>query len=189
MSSLEQTASIGSLGALILRAQGLFLHQMAEYLGPEVASQILEEAGESTDPDQPHIHVPGLPTLRSILSTQAPPDFEPGDHGAVYLNIESTVRELNLPAMMEFYLWSYPAYRVLAEGSWPLPTPLHTWSRDLLQSVVEEIIQDHAEWLKSLHLPHKPLGTLSQAADPHWRAFRAQAFKDLGFSPLSLSLS
>ena len=106
------------------------------------------------------------------------------DIASCYARLEGAVREMKLPAFLEFHLWAYPFYRLMIESSYDLHSPL---SKNRDQRMTDQLVNasvDHAQaWIKTLPIhPELSLQAERTALIP-WLRFRTEFLKKMGRSP------
>ena len=85
----------------LLQTHAKTLKRLSALFGEELFFEILEQSAENSQ-SQP------------FLFTLNADGFDPPKnkiHRHAYMEIEGVVRELKLPEVLEFHLWSYPFYR------------------------------------------------------------------------------
>jgi hypothetical protein len=179
----------------ILKSHGQTLLRLAALLGEETLLELLEQA-EELDPI-----VPTDPVQRSIQrehevvwqeKTRAKLVFsaeKPPQEG--FAQIHSSVQDMNLPSVLEFYVWAYPYYRAFIESELDLKLripphqPSSSGATDSALSLVEEAVHHAKDWFRRLPIPPGVAGAAERAAELPWFRFRTEILKRLGHRPLS----
>ncbi len=172
--------------AEILTAHGQVLLRLAALLGEERLLDLLERAEELyplADEDA-ETFSRWEQWLRSMLVT-SPGDTSP----QAMAEIQSAVNALNLPEVLEFYVWAYPTYRAYVE------TGIELWRRIPRMSatgapsenglqLTDNALERAREWFKRLPLPSEIGLAAERAAEIPWLRFRAEVLKRVGRRPL-----
>ncbi len=160
---------------LLLQTQSFTLQKLAGILGEELLLELLEIAGDETQTPE----WKGSPIESSW--------FEPpraGNHRMPYAEIEGAVRELHLPATLEFHLWAYPYYRLIVESSISLNS-IVSKNKDTVECLVAHALEHANHWIKALPIEPEHSRQIEQAALAPWLKFRSQVFRKLGNNHLS----
>jgi hypothetical protein len=166
----------------LLEAHGETLKRLAALFGEENLMELLEMAG---DEDQPRKEpVQSLPPLKLVDPAffDAPSPFSATD--STYAELEGAVRELNLPAVLEFHLWAYPHYRAFIESPIDLNSRIPGPGGDAGIALVDEAVAQAEAWVKSLPMSSLVRDQASRAAHVPWLKFRAHVLKRIGKRPL-----
>lgn len=166
----------------VLKAHGETLVGLAALLGEEDLVAILEMAGE-TLPDSP---------IRGLLSELAlgadargsgagpVPQPDRRGRGSPYVEIETSVRELRLPATLEFYVWTYPHYRALIESAHDLESRFLNTSNGEQINLIEELVRQARQWIRALPLPPTESLKAEKLVESCWLRFRSSLLPRLG---------
>ncbi|MBC7386818.1 MAG: hypothetical protein H7301_11745 [Cryobacterium sp.] len=159
---------------LVLAAHAETLKRLAAFFGEEAFVEILEESDDENAPPRKSNHPRG--TLPRWME-------DPGSEPNAYALLEGTVRDFDLPAVLQFHLWAYPPYRAFIESSVNLNAKL-TPGDDAGKALVENACADAEEWVKSLPMPSVVTVAAYKAAAVPWLRFRTETLKRLGRRPL-----
>jgi hypothetical protein len=172
--------------AEILTAHGQVLLRLAALLGEEEFLELLEKAEElypSGDED-----IASFEKWEAWLKDRLVPS--PGDTpSSAMAEIQSSVTAIQLPEVLEFYVWAYPTYRAYVETGLslalriPRQSPTGAPSESGLQ-LVEDAVRRAQEWFKRLPLPSQVAATAERAAEIPWLRFRSEVLKRVGRRPL-----
>jgi len=155
----------------LLGAHAATLQRLAALLGEGVLRELLESIGDvETEKEAKPLTV----------QLNRPAWSAPSD---AYAEIEAAVREMRLPATLEFYLWSYPPYRHLIESSLDLNATIDPAGL-AFSDFVDEAIDQARHWIRKLPLPPEIGLQAEQVSDFPWRRFRGAVLKKLGKRPL-----
>ncbi|MBU6375673.1 MAG: hypothetical protein KGQ59_06730 [Bdellovibrionales bacterium] len=172
--------SLSEFLAEILQAHGQVLLRLAALLGEEELLELLEQAEEMDNSTK---------TLWES-DTRARLVSSPRESASDGLGlIQSTVLEMNLPSVLEFYVWAYPHYRAFIESgidlSFRIPrvTPTGGPSESGV-SLVEEAVSQGKEWFRKLPIHPTMASAAERAAEIPWLRFRAEVLKRVGKRPL-----
>jgi hypothetical protein len=160
---------------LILEAHGQTLTRLAAILGEDVLLEMLESAGEGDEATGK------IPSTELELPELDPPQ---GGSGVPYAELEGSVREMKLPAVLEFHLWAYPHYRAFIESSLNLNARIRGSGSDQGIQLVDAAIAEAREWVRKLPLPPQISQQAERAAEIPWLRFRTLALKRIGKRPL-----
>lgn len=158
------TARIQLIDLLIslLKAQAQTLGRLAALVEEDVLVEWLEQVGDLNPPLLPKIK----PEWGEIGMSR----------GNAYAELESTVREFNLPALLEFYLWAYPHYRYFIEDSIDLNAQLKSSPQEL----ADDCIAFAHAWLRRLPIPPQMFMQAEAAIQNPWIKFRAEILEKSG---------
>jgi hypothetical protein len=160
---------------LLLEAQAQTLKRLAAFFGEEDLLQILELAGEKEDDH--------------LYSAEIDPDwFESppvNDSSTVYSQLEGSVREFNLPSVLEFHLWAYPFYRSFIESSVDLRSKIRCTGPRSADAIITEALTQSDLWIKHLPFPPGVILQAERAAQVPWIRFRSEVYKKLGKRPFA----
>lgn len=152
----------------ILRAQAKTLELLRAALGQEELLHVLEEKEppaslfESVEP-----WASGEMSPRAGISQP-------------YKEIEGAVREMDLSAMLEFYLWAYPTYRAWVESPVLLDSCVRTDSAPHFARLADLVIQDARNYVRNLTLPPKLSTQIEKLVEPVWIQFRTRLLSHTG---------
>ena len=157
----------------VLEAQANTLQRLAAFFGEDEFLEILESVDEPELKIAKEFKIPNVSKRTSATDT-----------ATCYARLEGAVREMKLPAFLEFHLWAYPFYRLMIESSYDLYSPL---SRDRDRAMTDHLVNEsvaHAQaWIKTLPIhPELSLAAERTALIP-WLRFRTEFFKKMGRSP------
>ena len=173
----------------LLAAHGDALKRLAALLGEDVLVSILEEL-----PEDPRAIAP---LSRRISSAFYPPmdtskPKEPGMERTLvplsnpYQELEGAVRDLKMPAVLEFYIWAFPLYRSYIQSSLDLNARLPSPANEREMEVVEDAIQEARTWIRRLPIPPQLGLRVDQASKTAWLKFRSDVLKSLGSRPMQV---
>ena len=114
----------------------------------------------------------------------------PGDTTAQAMaEIQSAVNALNLPEVLEFYVWAYPHYRAFMESgidlSYRIPRITATGGpSESGVSLVEEAVAQAKDWFRKLPIHPSQAAAAERAAEIPWLRFRTEVLKRVGRRPL-----
>lgn len=156
----------------ILQAHGRSLQQLAAFMGEEELIELLEKMGEDS---KVQLRPSGLKLEWFEHVGNPSQGFSP--YGA----LEEAVRELNLSAVLDFYVWAYPYYRSLIE----MPVDLRDQIRldyppDRVEIIVNEALQSSIQWIQALPIPARYRTQTERLAQAPWIRFRAEMLKKFG---------
>ncbi len=97
-----------------------------------------------------------------------------------YALLEGTVRELGLPAFLEFYLWAFPPYRFFVEGSTPLDARFTEAGAASLDRLTRALMEDGLQWVRNLRVPSSVSRELEQSQKSPWLKFRSSVMDRAG---------
>ena len=172
--------SLSEFLAEILQAHGQVLLRLAALLGEEELLELLEQAEEMDNPTKSLWESDTRARLVSSPRGSAPDGLS---------LIQSAVLEMNLPSVLEFYVWAYPHYRAFIESgidlSFRIPrvTPTGGPSESGV-SLVEEAVSQGKEWFRKLPIHPTMASAAERAAEIPWLRFRAEVLKRVGKRPL-----
>ena len=149
----------------LLTAHAETLVRLSALLGEEELLRLLDDF-EDPIPEE-GLRVQGE---WSAASVQVLPAGEQMAHSP-YALLEGTVRELGLPAFLEFYLWAFPPYRFFIEGATPLDARFTDGAP--LERLTKALIEDGQQWVRSLHVPSQVSRELEQSQKSPWLKFRS----------------
>ena len=171
----------------VLEAQANTLQRLAAFFGEDEFLQILESVEEPDSRETKNHAAKEEAKLNDIFQLNVPNVLKrtsTADIASCYARLEGAVREMKLPAFLEFHLWAYPFYRLMIESSYDLQSPL---SRDRDRIMTDQLVNAsvaHAQaWVKTLPIhPELSLQTERTALIP-WLRFRTEFLKKMGRSP------
>ncbi len=165
---------------LLLTAQTHVLQRLAAFFGEDELLELLERANEAQE-TQAETNPKATFSPEKSWFIAAPLHLT---KTSPYAELEGTVRELNLPAVLEFHLWAYPFYRTIIESPLDLKMTFHS-QRPGGEALVREALNQAKIWIH--HLPVHPalaeqVRTLGMTP---WLRFQNDVMKRLGARPLS----
>jgi hypothetical protein len=159
----------------LLRTQSQTLQRLAALFGEEALLEILENAGEILE--------------EKLQSPSIPPRWfqppSPGEKSSAYQELEGSVHELNLSAVLEFHLWAYPFYRTLIESSYDLNSKIRNEGNNAGEELVELAVSQAQTWVKLLPLRPEVSRRAERAAAIPWLRFRSEVLKKIGVRPIA----
>ena len=182
----RETVKLSDFLAELLQAHGQVLLRLAALLGENELLELLEQAEELHPSDE--------------ISTERERKWEseirarlvssPGDSAHEGLAIiQSTIHDMNLPSVLEFYVWAYPHYRAFVESgidlSYRIPRITATGApSESGVSLVEEAVFQAKEWFMKLPIHPAQAPAAERAAEIPWLRFRTEVLKRVGKRPL-----
>lgn len=160
----------------VLKSHGESLRELSHVLGEEETAAILELAGDAM-PESP------MRDLIRELPLKPAPSTAPADRllkSTPYLQIETAVREMRLPATLEFYVWTYPHYRALIESSVDLDAKFSSVPDRAQVNLIEEFVRQARAWVRILPMPPTEALKAEKAVESCWIRFRANVLPRLG---------
>lgn len=155
----------------VLQTQGETLQRLAAFFGEEELFELLEAAGDHPDPQ-----------LSSFSLN--PSWFEPSEKTSNYAALDNVVRELKLPAVLEFHLWAYPFYRILIEAPIELKAQIRHSSENVVDLMVNEALSQATTWVKKLPIRPELSAQAERIALIPWLRFRSEVLKKAGKRPI-----
>ncbi len=165
----------------ILSAHAQTLTRLAALLGEESLMEVLEKSGE-----QPTVPAADLSPLLDLLEKSLeppPPKITLHRSGSTYLKIKSSVDGMNLPEILEFYVWSYLPYRLIIESPVDLDRKFATSSEPqtaFAPTLLSQVMICANHWVRNLPLPPDLSKQAEQAARIPWLKFRMDLLRALG---------
>jgi hypothetical protein len=172
--------TVAELLTQLLITHAHVLQRLAAYFGEEELFELLEKASEireeqqGKNPKSPFKFQKDwfIPAPLKIARTSP------------YAELDGTVREMNLPAVLEFHLWAYPFYREWIESSVDLRATINPTSQGGSLTVQEALAQAKS-WLSSLPVhPIHAERVITLGMTP-WIRFQSEIMKKLGARPLN----
>ncbi len=177
----------------VLATHGEVLLRLAALIGEEELLELLEKAEElhPTDGPYPDDDPEGLKEFaRWELWLKERLVASPGESAPQAMaEIQSSVSGLDLPEVLEFYVWAYSGYRAYVETSLglalriPRQGPTGAPSESGLQ-LTDDAIARAKTWFRRLPLPPHLAATAERAAEVPWLRFRTEVLKRVGRRPL-----
>jgi hypothetical protein len=171
--------------SLLLITHGESLKRLAALLGEDELVAILESQPEDT--------LSGEPVLsHEVLGWFQPPDQTPWSQTerrnpaqrSPYQELEWSVKDQNIPMVLQFYIWAYPPYRKWIERNIDLNVRFPNPVTPAVMKVIDEVIEDARIWVKKLPIaPDMAVRAATTAKNP-WLKFRADVLKAMGHRPL-----
>jgi hypothetical protein len=162
----------------LLQTHGKALQRLAAFFGEEVLLHLLEDAGERLENE---------PVAFRVDSSwfEAPARVPSKSLGrSPYSELEGAVQELNLPSVLEFYLWTYPFYRKLIEGPHHLRSQLRGPSHPGAALLTEGALEYAKLWIKQVVVSPEFAAQAERSALTPWLRFRAEFLKKMGTRPI-----
>jgi hypothetical protein len=169
---------------LLLRAHAETLKRLGAFFGEETLVAMLEDAGESFDDRRLAGLEPAKFATTSVASVIWIDTPTPRSNTNAYGELEGTVRELDLPEVLEFHLWAYPHYRAFIESAIDLNSRLAPGGTEPGTALIEEACASAEAWVKALPIPPSVAAAAYKAAQIPWLRFRTEALKKMGRRPL-----
>jgi hypothetical protein len=171
--------------AQILATHGEVLLRLAALIGEEELLELLEKAEELHPADDTLDEFERWDAWLKERLVTSPGESAP----QAMAEIQSTVSSLDLPEVLEFYVWAYPGYRAYVETSAglamriPRQGPTGAPSESGLQ-LTEDAVSRAKAWFRRLPLPPQIVATAERAAEVPWLRFRSEVLKRVGRRPL-----
>lgn len=170
---------------LLLEAHSQSLRQLSAFLGEEKLLQILEDYGDRfNEITQGHIQTRVIEFVEK-LSFEEP---IPHKSSSAYQELEGSVHEFQLPAVLEFHLWTYPFYRAFIESSHDLnariPRSSAFQSSNVGSLLVDETLAQAHSWIHHIPFPPQICQHAEKAAWVPWLRFRTHTLKRIGKRPM-----
>lgn len=160
-----------------LGAHAEALGRLADLMSEDIVIQLMED-------ERPHTPSPELKQIvdqiwdpkNTIQVTESP-----------YMTIEQWVRQHRIPKQVEFYVWAYPAYRMIIESSLtPESNSVLKPDDKRYDALFAACRNEGLAWIRSQKLD-EPLHTAAEkSVDLAWVKFRANMLKRLGRKTLSV---
>ncbi|MDR3608258.1 MAG: hypothetical protein P4M08_12885 [Oligoflexia bacterium] len=157
---------------LVLGSHSETLMRLAALFEEENLVELLEMAG---DIEQPPIRVP------AEYFENPWPHSTPSDP---YMELEGAVRDMKLPAVLQFHLWAYPYYRAFIESPLDLNARLPAPGGDAGVALAEDAIAQAEAWVRRLPMNPQVMDQACRAAQVPWLRFRVAVLKRVGRRPL-----
>ncbi len=170
----------------VLQSHGQVLLRLAALLGEDELLELLEQAEELHPSDVSNVET----EKRWESETRARLVPSPGDTAqSGFAMIQSTVHEMNLPSVLEFYVWAYPHYRAFMESgidlSYRIPRITSTGApSESGVSLVDEAVAQAKDWFRKLPIHPSQAPAAERAAEIPWLRFRTEVLKRVGKRPL-----
>jgi hypothetical protein len=159
----------------LLQTQALTLQRLAAFFGEDALLEMLEIAGESEEKNPSSFKM----NQNWFAQPQPIPPSSP------YTELEGAVREMNLPAVLEFHLWAYPFYRVLIESSLNLNSRIKGDENQVPEALIEESVSQAKAWIRKLPIRPELSAQAERAALIPWLRFRTLVLKKIGKRPIA----
>jgi hypothetical protein len=166
----------------ILEAHAETLKRLAALFGEENLIQLLEMAGD--EPEERNEKPSHSPPIRLVHASYFDPPSPFSATDSTYAELEGAVREMNLPAFLEFHLWAYPHYRAFIESPIDLNSRIPGPGGEAGGALVDEAVTQAEAWVKSLPMSDLVRDQASRAAHVPWLKFRTQVLKRIGKRPM-----
>ena len=183
---------------LLLTAQAQTLQRLAALFGEDILLQMLEntEEPESEGPEGKIEGESARAKLNTVFteafeisgspakSTSRGTHFQRSPYGNAYAELEGSIKEIPLPAVLEFHLWAYPFYRSFIESGLELESRFKNTSVEASTRFADECIAQADFWIKKLPIAQEFSTQAEHAARIPWLKFRTQVLKQIGHRPL-----
>jgi hypothetical protein len=152
---------------LLLKTQAETLNALFQFLGRDILLEILERASDTEEPPLPALDFHPEWLSQALCSSQA-------ESGAqAYRQIQQAVEKLRLAPFLEFYLWSYPFYRLIIESPLDLNADFKgTHSQEAHRTLVDKAKFASDLWINRLNLPQEVASTLQNEINAMWTSFQ-----------------
>jgi hypothetical protein len=163
----------------VLQTQAETLKRLAAFFGEDTLFEMLEIAGDQeTIQDQHSFEF-------KTEWFEAPDKNLKSSETNAYSELESSVNDLKLPAVLEFHLWAYPFYRSIIEGPVALKSKIPASSQPITDLLVNEALYQAKLWVKQLPIRPEHSAQAERAALTPWLRFRSDVLKKLGKRPVA----
>lgn len=152
----------------VLRAQAETLELLRAALGQDELIHLLEEK----DPP-PSLFKDVTPWCSGELSSRS-------GMSNPYKEVEGAVREMDLSALLEFYLWAYPTYRAWVESPVLLESLVTIDPPGHLARLADLTLLDAKAYVRHLTLPPQLSKQMEKLVDPAWIKFRTRLLSQSG---------
>lgn len=142
--------------SLVLQKHGAVLLELKNRYSESILVEILER-------QQKVDYQPFVPELAS--SEVAAYESFP------YEILEQTVKNIKLPAGLEFYIWAYPYYREFIESPLKLDQTLFTQDTILVQKLSKDAILFSEAWALSIPAKEPFKSEITRVVTHHWKGF------------------
>ncbi len=160
---------------LLLETQAQTLQRLAAFFGEEELLHMLESAGEKEEKGESSISIE-MSWIEPSRATES---------SSAYTQLESSVRDINLPAVLEFHLWAYPFYRSIIESSLDLRSTLRRSEDHAVERLLNECILQAKLWIKNLPIHPDQSAQAERIAMIPWLRFRTEVLKKIGKRPIA----
>jgi hypothetical protein len=162
----------------LLDAHAETLKRLAALFEEENLVQLLEMAGENEENSESSSSSQWTDPRLFEAATQV------SSMDSTYAELEGAIREMNLPATLEFHLWAYPHYRAFIESPLNLNSKIPGPGGDTGVALVEEAVAQAEVWFQKLPMGDAVREQASRAARVPWIRFRTQVLKKIGKRPM-----
>ncbi|OFZ21957.1 MAG: hypothetical protein A2X94_15995 [Bdellovibrionales bacterium GWB1_55_8] len=164
---------------LLLETHAQALQRLAALFGEDILIEMIERSEE--DESQPK---PVPPPAGSFVRPKVR-----GIHTAssAYSELESAVRDMKLPSVLEFYLWAYPHYRAFIESPLDLNSRIQSVpgsEPDASTALVDEAIAQAQAWVRKLPITPEFSVQAERAVHAPWVRFRTTVLTRIGKRPV-----
>lgn len=166
----------------VLEAHGEALKRLAALFGEENLIQLLEMAGDRDE--RPQLATIPAEIMKELLDFAKKQGPGLSLSANTYAEIEGSVRELNLPAILEFHLWTYPLYRAFIESPLELNLKIPGPGGNTGTALVDDAIAHADAWVRALPMSELVKDQAARAAQVPWLRFRTTILKRIGRRPL-----
>lgn len=163
---------------LLLGAHADTLRRLSAFFGEETFVEMLEESGETIENSLPptvYAGTVGAPVI--WIESQA-------SNSNVYAELEGTVSEFQISAVLHFHVWAYPHYRKFIESAIDLNARLPAGGGEAGLALIEEACLQAEAWVSALPISAAVKPAALKAAQIPWLRFRSEALKKMGRRPL-----
>ncbi len=165
---------------LVLTTQTHVLQRLAAFFGEEQLLEILESVDDFPAPKE-STRTQSLFSLQKNWFIPAPLQVT---KTSPYTELEGSVRELNLPATLEFHLWAYPFYRTLIESSLDLKMTFNP-KKQGGEALVKEALYQAKTWIHALPIHPAHAAQVQTLGMTPWVRFQSEVLKKTGGRPLN----
>lgn len=163
---------------LLLSAHADTLRRLSAFFGEETFVEMLEESGETIEDALPPTEYAGTVGASIIwIDSQV-------SNSNAYAELEGTVSEFQISAVLHFHVWAYPHYRKFIESAIDLNARLPVGGGDAGPALIEEACLQAEAWVAALPMSGAVKPAAQKAAQIPWLRFRSEALKKMGRRPL-----
>ena len=166
---------------LVTDSIGESLFLLAGLLGEERALRVIENGAEleNVPPIAPEL-------LAGFLGPKEADIPFDEDAPNPYTELQMKVDRLRHHPQIEFYVWSYPGYRVWAESGLTLDRVWLPRERDTIAELERDAIARFEQWYESLGIPEVIAAKTYEVLHRPWKKFQHELYKAAGHAPFRL---
>jgi len=173
----------------MLSAHAETLQALSMLLGEDVLVGLLENFPDSDDiKDIFKEPSPEQIAVFENLANPPPPPHKPerrlASPRSPYQELDWSVQELHLPALLSFYIWTYPPYRRWVESKIDLGACVTSKDSPELLGIIEQAAEDARHWTRQMPIPPQMAARVDAVVKKAWLKFRADMLKTVGQRPM-----